>query len=144
VPMIARWPGHIATKSTTDLLCAAYDILPTVADVVGDDAPQETDGISMLPTLLGPKDQQRRHDFLVWEFYGYGGQQAVRLAQWKGVRQNCHRNPNGPIELYKISTDIAEQHNVASEHPDVIEQIRQIMIRQHRDSGQWQWTPKRT
>lgn len=142
VPMIARWPGRIEAGSVTDHVSAFYDVLPTLCEVAGCPIPPETDGISFLPTLLG-RDDQRQHEFLLWEFYGYGGQQAVRLGDWKGVRQKCNRDPDGPIELYNLKTDLGEQRNVAAEHPEIVERIEQIMRREHSPSALFRFGPRR-
>jgi arylsulfatase len=62
----------------------------------------------------------------VWEFAGYGGQQAVRLGDWKGLRRNLQKG-NAPVELYNLKDDIGEKHNVAAQHPEVARRIEQIM-----------------
>lgn len=134
VPMIARWPGKIEPGTKTDHISAFYDVMPTLCEVAGAPIPPQTDGISFLPTLLG-QDDQPKHEFLYWEFYGYGGQQAVRMGDWKGVRQKCHRNPQGPIELYNLKNDIAEQVDVADEHPEIVARIEEIMKQQHSPSA---------
>ena len=46
------------------------------------------DGVSFAPTLFGRPEDQAKPEYLYWEFTGYGGQQAVRMGDWKGVRQN--------------------------------------------------------
>src|SRR5262249_42708448 len=87
VPFLARWPGKIKAGTTSDLPAGFFDLLPTFCAIAGVDAPKDIDGVSLLPTLLG-KGGQIKHSYLYWEFPGYGGQQAVRLGDWKGVRQN--------------------------------------------------------
>ena len=136
VPMIARWPGKIKPGSVSDHVSAFYDVMPTLCEIVGIDAPHNCDGISFASTLLGSKSQ-KQHKFLLWEFYGYGGQQAVRMGDWKGVRQNCHRDIKGPVDLYDLSKDIGEQKNVAAQHPDVVQKIEQIMKEEHTPSDLW-------
>ncbi len=143
VPMIARWPGHVAPGTTSDLPCAFYDVMPTLCEVAGVKPPADTDGISFLPTLLHYAGAQTRHEFLLWEFYGYGGQQAVRLGDFKGVRQHCHKDPNSPLELYNLATDIHEEHNIAAEHPDIVKRIEEIMKREHAPSKLWKWQPSK-
>ena len=90
--------------------------------------PSGTDGISFLPTLLG--QTQKQHDYLYWEFPEYKGQQAVRMGPWKGIRKNLQEG-NTDIELYNLVTDIQEEVNVASGHPEVVEQIRAILAAAH-------------
>lgn len=142
VPLLARWPGKIQPGRVTDHVCAFYDVLPTLAEVAGAKPPAATDGISFLPTLLEAAPQPR-HEFLLWEFYGYGGQQAVRLGDWKGIRLNCHKDPNGPIKLYHLKTDLAEKHDVADQHPEIVRKIAAIMAREHADSPIWRFGARR-
>lgn len=129
VPLIAAWPGHIASGTESEHISAFYDVLPTLCEVAGIAIPETTDGISFLPTLLGKK--QVEHDYLYWEFPSYTGQQAVRMGNWKGIRQHIFDGNTG-IELYDLQNDPQEQNNVAAEHPDVVEQIKSIMTTAHR------------
>src|SRR5262249_35626873 len=129
VPFIARFPGRIKAGTVSDLPAAIYDVLPTLCNVAGAKPPSSTDGLSLLPTLFG-RGRQAEHDFLFWDFGGYGGQQAVRLGDWKGVRRNLHRG-NTRIELYNLATDIGEQHDLADKYPDIVKRIAAIMQREH-------------
>lgn len=85
----------------------------------------ESDGISFLPALLG-KDQPE-HEFLYWEFHERGGKQAILKDEWKAVRLNVGKDPQSPIELYNLKDDPFEQNNVASAHPDLVEQFSRLM-----------------
>ena len=125
VPMIARWPGKIAPGSTSDFAATFYDVLPTLSELAHTAPPAGLDGLSFVPTLLG--QQQTPHDHLYWEFAEKAGQQAVRMGNWKGVRRNVKKMPEGPIELYDLKTDPAETKNVAADHPDIVNKIAQIM-----------------
>jgi arylsulfatase len=70
---------------------------------------------------------------LFWDFGGYGGQQAVRMGDWKGVRRNLHQG-NMQIELYDLATDIGERQDVAAKHPDIVRRVAAIMQREHTPS----------
>ncbi|NQU23033.1 MAG: arylsulfatase [Candidatus Nealsonbacteria bacterium] len=130
VPMVARWPGKIKPGVVSDHISALWDVMPTIAEVTGTTPPAGIDGISFAATLLGQTQKQRQHEYLYWEFGGYGGQQAVRMGRFKGIRQNMGR-PNNPdplkIELYDLQDDAGETDDVAAEQPDVVAKIRQIM-----------------
>jgi arylsulfatase A len=136
VPMIARWKGHIRPGSVTDHISAFWDVLPTLADAVGFDPPADIDGISFLPTLLG-RPGQRQHEYLYWEYRSRGGNQAVRLGRWKGVRLKIGQQREAPIELYDLDTDVGERRDVAEQHPDVVRRIAQIMKTARTDSEQF-------
>lgn len=136
VPMIARWPGRIKPGTTSDLPSAFWDVMPTLAEAAGGESPDGIDGISFLPTLLD-RDGQQKHEHLYWEFTGYGGQQALRMGDWKAVRQSMLQESNQDplrIELYNLKDDISESRNLAAEHPDIVARMREIMEAEHTPS----------
>ena len=127
VPLIVRWPGRIAAGSESDHVSAFWDMMPTLADVSGVQAPEGIDGVSFLPTLLGEAGQAE-HEDLYWEYHGlWNGAQAVRIGQWKGVRLGGHDDPEAPIELYDLDHDRNETTDVAVDHPDIVARIRAVM-----------------
>ncbi len=67
-PTIAWWPGTISSGLQTDHLSAFWDISPTLRELAGAEAQTDTDGLSIVPTLLG-KEGQKKHRYLYWEFY---------------------------------------------------------------------------
>lgn len=129
VPTIVRWPGKVKAGSSNDRISGFEDWMPTMLEVVGgaDAIPKDIDGISLLPTLLG-EDQPER-PFLYREFMGYGGQQSIRVGEWKAVRQNLKK---GKIktELYNIAEDISEAKDVSGEHPELVQQLEAMMAEQ--------------
>jgi arylsulfatase len=129
VPLLAYWPGKIKPGTTCDEPFAFWDILPTLCELTGADAPKQIDGLSFLPTLLG-KAGQKTHDFLYWEFPGYGGQQAVRAGNWKAVRQKLGQKKI-VTELYDLKTDPNETTDVAAKNPDVVAKLEKLMMEQH-------------
>jgi arylsulfatase A-like enzyme len=143
VPLIVRWPGQIQTGSGTNHVSAFWDFLPTCCDLVGVVPPEGIDGLSMLPTLLGRPDQQRKHTFLYWEFHEQGKKQAVRQGRWKAVRRNVAKDPDGPIELYDLQEDLGEEYNVADLHPDVVALMARIMATARTPSERWKWPEQR-
>ena len=129
VPMIASWAGRIAAGSETDFIAVFYDVLPTLCELTGVPAPEEIDGISFVPVLLG-REQEDKHAFLYWEFPSYGGQQAVRMGRWKGIRRELLQGVV-KTELYDLETDEQERNDVASQFPEIVEKIEEIMRREH-------------
>ena len=137
MPLIARWPGRIARGTGTDHVCAFWDFLPTCCELAAVTPPEGIDGISFMPTLLGRPEDQRKHPYLYWEFHEQGKKQAIRMGRWKGVRLNVAKDPNGPIELYDLTTDPGEEENVADQHPDIVRQIAEIMKTARTPSEHW-------
>ena len=103
VPMIARWPGKIPAGQVSDLACAAWDFLPTAADIALIHSPTNIDGISFLPTLLGQK-QASQHEFFSWSFAAATCGTAVRMDNWAVVQPKA----DAPPELYDLKTDRAK------------------------------------
>ncbi|MDC0308059.1 MAG: arylsulfatase [Planctomycetaceae bacterium] len=126
VPLVARWPGKIVPGTISHHRSAFWDVMPTLTDIAGADAPVGIDGLSFAPTLLGKPDQQKQHAYLYWEFAAYGGQQAVRIGNWKGIRQNMFKG-SLHTELYDLSIDIGESKDVSAQNPEVVKQIEHIM-----------------
>ncbi len=128
VPLVARWPGRIQPGSVSELPAAQYDMMATLGDLTGATPPADTDGLSILPTLLGNSDEQEKHEFLIWDFAGYGGQLAVRMGKWKGIKTGLQKNPGAPLELYNLETDTGEENNVVGDHPEIAARIEKIML----------------
>lgn len=110
---------------------AFWDIMPTLADLSGGKIEgKEIDGVSILPTLLKTGDQ-KDHDYLYWEFctnskWGH----AVRVGKYKAVSFAKDQN----YELYDLDIDMGETHNIADEHPDIIEQMKKYAAEAHEDN----------
>jgi len=137
VPLIARWPGKIRPGGVSDHVSAFWDFLPTCAELAGLTPPENIDGISMVPTLLGRPEKQKKHEFLYWEFHERGGKQAVRMGDFKAVRLNVRKNPEGPLELYNLKDDVGEKHDIAAQYPDVIAKIEAYLKTARTDSPTW-------
>lgn len=142
-PGIVRWKGKIEAGSTNARVTGFEDWMPTLLELVG--APQATpkgiDGISFAPTLLGKSQPER--PFLYREFPSYGGQQSVRVGDWKGVRQNLKpvaaKKKDGAksdltIQLYNLKNDPSETKDVAKEHPEIVAKMEALMREQHSPS----------
>ncbi|MHC4325466.1 MAG: arylsulfatase, partial [Planctomycetota bacterium] len=119
VPYIARWPGRIKAGSTSDHISAFWDFLPSCCELIGEDPPGDIDGVSMLPTLFGQNQRQKKHEYLYWELRG---QQAIRMGKWKALRLK----PGRKIQLYDLDTDIAESKDLADEHPEIVARMAGI------------------
>ena len=124
-PMIAWWPGKIADGTESSHISAFWDVMPTIAELVGIQVPDNIDGISFLPTLLG-SEGQKEHDYMYWEFHEKGGRLAVRKGDWKAVRYDVLKGEK-PTELYNLADDIGEENNLADQHPELVKELEEIM-----------------
>ena len=130
VPMIAWWPGKVPAGAVSDHLSGFQDWMPTFAEIAEIDAPKN-DGLSLLPTLQGRAEAQSRHDYLYWEFYEGGGKQAIVTDRWKAVRLNWNEHPDAPLELYDLQTDSDEAHDIAAQHPDIVNTMLTRLAESH-------------
>ena len=134
VPFIARWPAHTPAGITSDHIGYFGDMMATFAELAKTDYPENTQSISIVPTLLGQSENQRRHNYLYWEFYEQGSRQAIRMGNWKGIREPML---TGDIQLFNLESDISEANDVASQNPEVVEDIIRIMDEAHKPSPNW-------
>ena len=143
VPGIVRWKGKIAPGQTSERVTGFEDWMPTLMELTGarGASPKDTDGISFAPTLLGQRQDAR--PFLYREFPGYGGQQCVRIGDWKGLRQNlkpgpaAKKAPDLALRLFNLRDDPAETTDVAAKFPDVVKQMIDVMRAQHSNSAEF-------
>lgn len=135
VPFVAWWPGTIKAGEESTHISAFYDLFPTACELAGVEVLANLDGISFLPTLLG--NEQPQHDYLYWEFQEGGKRQAVRKEKWKAVRNDVFENEDASVELYNLSEDLKESHNLAEQHPEIVQELREIMEKAHVPDPNW-------
>jgi arylsulfatase A-like enzyme len=159
VPFIARWPGHIPAGSVCKEMAMSIDLLPTIAKQIDARLPEhKIDGLSIWPLFSGQKDARNPHE--VYFFYGvpFGGWtgaelESVRTREWKLIVPHTYRTLGGrkpgmdgwpaeyqkqPVlepELYSMTSDIEEQHNVAAQHADLVRKMLDLAERCLADLG---------
>jgi arylsulfatase A len=136
-PFIARWPSRIKAGVTSDFVGAFWDVMPTLCEIAGTGAPDDIDGLSITPTLLG-QPGQKPHEFLYWEYHSGGRAQAVRFGNWKAIRNHVTKARDATPELYDLATDPSEKINVAGQRPELAAKAAAYMKAAHRPS----WEPK--
>ncbi len=137
-PFIVKWPGKIRANTSTDLVSIQYDLMATLNELLGLNAPTN-DGISYLPTLLGNSKMQKRRPYTYFEYPEKGGQLAIHFEQWKGVKMNMKTNKNVPWELYDLQSDPLETNDVASMHLDILQKLDAIVLKEHTNSHVREW-----
>ncbi len=127
VPLIVSWPGKIPQGETRNEISAFWDLMPTILDLAGEPIPSGLDGLSLKNNLTSA-DAHVPREALYWEFPAYGGQQALRWGDWKAIRPRLlGKTPSIEMELYNLAEDPSESRNLASEHPELVEKISQLM-----------------
>lgn len=116
-PTITWWPGTISAGQATDEIVTAVDILPSLAALVGTDAPdRQIDGKNALDVLLGKPGARSPHELLFYEDEG------VRRGNWKLVR-----GASGRFELYDLDADVGETDDLAAAHPSHVSELRALL-----------------
>lgn len=131
-PLIAHWPRGISAKNELRRTPAhVIDIVPTVLEITGVAKPTvwngqpvpEAPGKSLVAAFA--KDKTIARDGLWWL---HEGNRAVRVGNWKLVAAE-----GDPWELYDLTTDRAEQHNLAASMPEKVAELAQAWQRQTDD-----------
>ena len=113
----------------TDFMCSFWDMMPTFRTILNPDSETDgLDGISLLPLLEG-RNGQKEHEYLYFEF-AERMSQAARKGPWKLIRLDIEGD-NDRYELYNIDSDPGEEHDLAAEHPDKVEELKAIMTEAH-------------
>lgn len=127
VPTIAWWPGNIPANSQSDAVTGMFDMLPTLVTLAGGDIPQDRklDGANIWPILSGQPDAPVAHE--VFHYYRGLRLEAIRRGNWKLRFQ--------PLELFNLKEDIAEAHNLASDHPELVSELTELAAAIDSDLG---------
>ena len=125
VPLIVNQPGRVPVRQIDNLVYFP-DFMPTLARLAGGEhaLPQTIDGKDISPLFFGG-EADTDHRYLYWEFPGR--QRAIRYGEWKCVTVK----KKAPLELYRISEDKNEEHNLADDYPDLVRQLDEQMQRMH-------------
>ncbi len=122
VPYLVRFPGTITPNTESNHMLANYDFMPTLAELLGIEMPQDKDGVSYLPTLLEQPDAQQSHEWIVYA--SRLGPALVNSDGWK-LR---YINQLDSFQLYHLLSDYREENDVSSEHPDIVSRLSQWML----------------
>ena len=137
VPTIAYWPNRIKAGSTSDQPFYFGDLMATAAELAGTSSPSALDSISFLPTFINNSKQQKKREFIYWEFLEKKGAQALVLGEsgrWKALRKN---SAIAPIEIYDLKNDIGEVNNIANIHPEIVSKAEELFKTEHVSNPLW-------
>jgi len=141
VPLLVKWPGRIKAGTVSNQITGFEDWMITLHSMIEAKTPilVQHDGHDLASLLVGEGYSER--PFLYREFSGYGGQQAVWMGKWKGIRQNMLRKGEkyDPLktELYDLSVDETETLDLAEKYPKIVSKIESIMKNEHMPSNEF-------
>jgi arylsulfatase A-like enzyme len=119
VPFIVSWPGHTPQGSTSAALVSQIDLARTLCELVGIAVPATAlpDSRNALPALLG--SDSTGAPYIIEQ--NIGKLLAVRKGQYKYYRRN------GKQHLFDLSHDLQEKHNIATEHPQLVQELDALL-----------------
>jgi arylsulfatase A-like enzyme len=143
VPFVVRWPGHVPAATVCDETINLVDMYATIAAVVGKavptDRPVAEDSFNVLPAMLGASLSRPIRSSMI--LHSPNGNFAIRRGPWKYIEgkprptlKKIPRRDELVAQLYNLRDDPGEQNNLLSRHPDVAENMANLLDRQ-RDRG---------
>ncbi len=132
IPLLISAPGITKPNSSTRQLTESVDIFPTLAELAQlptPAGPQPIDGFSLVPVLKDPQAGVRDHAFHCFPKQTLGRAirtERYRLVEWK--KPSAYPD-TAEFELYDYELDPLETKNLASEQPEVLNQLRAILAK---------------
>ncbi|MEW4486834.1 arylsulfatase [Thalassoglobus sp. JC818] len=144
VPFVMRWPKRVLPGQLTDATICQTDLLATMADLLDVPLPDRAgeDSQSFLPVLLGKDAEHTRVPMI---HHSSGGGFAIRDGDWKLILPHGKQKS----ELYNISQDPGEKHDVLDKHPEIVSRLTSAITEivengrstpgapQKNDTGHW-------
>lgn len=144
IPLIVKWPAAIAAGRSSDEPVCLSDLMATIADVVQVELPRDAgeDSISNYPLWTGHPYHKPLREAIV--HHSIDGSFSIRQGRWKLVlcpgsggwsypRPGEAASDAPPYQLYDLEADIGEQKNALLQHPEVVEQLKQLLERYIQD-----------
>lgn len=126
VAHMISWPGVTPSGTdggtVSDDLVAGYDLLPTLAEILGVAKPATTDGRSYVNALREPGSGGR--DYVV-----YGSPMGPALVTAAGMKIR-HVAAAGRYQLYDLPNDYREEHDLANERPEEVSRLGAMLLRE--------------
>jgi len=128
VPLIVRWPGHVAAGTTSKQVAITMDLTQSILAVTGTPLPTtyHPDGVNILPMLAGQAPTADREVY--WRIGRPERQQkAVRAGRWKLLVDG------GQYLLFDLDADPGERTDLALRHPDIVVRLKQSIAAWEKD-----------
>ena len=125
VPFFVRWPGILEAGKAVERISAHIDLLPTLADIAGiDQLPKsQIEGRSLVPLLKNSKAKWNdRYLFTQGARWKTGSEPTDHMWKRFAVRNERFRLVEN--KLYDMKKDPSQKTDIASEHPEVVDSMR--------------------
>lgn len=152
-PIMFRWPGHLEPRMDDRSLVSSIDLMPTILDLCDIDRPANLPGLSLASTFRGKRIER---DIVFGEGYAHDvanidDPSASLLYRWcisgswklilfydgqTGRNARIHARDSLKPELYNLSEDPFEQHDLADEHAEIVARLTQELQEQWEPAGE--------
>jgi len=127
VPGIVEWPARIKKPRVCDTPVVTSDFLPTLAELLKVDLSDQArplDGLSLMPLIAG-EVPTRTKPIGFW----HHGEKSLEdgPVAWIDNQYKLHKRPENKFELYDLTADIGEQHDLAAQRPEIVEKMKAQM-----------------
>ncbi|WP_396635668.1 sulfatase-like hydrolase/transferase [Maribacter sp. R77961] len=127
-PIMYKWKGKITPKIDTLSLTSSLDMVPTVLSLLNMKPPKELNGINILDEKALMQRDALYGEIYAHDFNTIDGSLYYRMAMtqpYKLILPDKTNRPNEKVELYNIYEDPYERKDISSEHPEVVEALKQ-------------------
>ncbi len=128
VPAAISWPGHISEGQVRSQMAMNLDWMPTLAELCGIQLnTNELDGKSLVPLIENPVAESPHANGFCWQFRD---QWVARKGKWKLLGNPVDKSNKAPLDendklfLVDLESDPGERHNIAKQHPDVVNTLK--------------------
>jgi iduronate 2-sulfatase len=119
IPLLMKVPGMRTAGGRTRALVEAVDMYPTLVELCGLPRPrQDVDGVSFVPLFRDPQRTWKTAAFNVSA--PYGGVSAMKTDRYDLIIHS----KSGETELYDLTRDPMETHNLAPSSPQLLKTLR--------------------
>jgi arylsulfatase A-like enzyme len=120
VPCVVHWKGHIKEGVRINSIASNIDLLPTLAAITGGKlSDNQIDGVDVSALFYG-EDRAVRTQMI---YYRNTILSAVRKDQMK---LHLNRDGEAVCELYDLENDISEENDIASQNPEIVEELSKL------------------
>lgn len=129
VPFLIRWPGVTSPNTENNTLASAMDVLPTFAELIGEDIDAlDVQGISLLPDILGKESAVPDSRMLFTHVGRWNRSDELEANKniYASVFNNRYRlvwDKEGNRAFYDYANDRGEEKDITAEHPELVQRF---------------------
>jgi arylsulfatase A-like enzyme len=146
-PLVVHWPnGFAARDAVRHQFVHAIDLMPTLLDACGIDAPDTYDGVTQQPidgqSIRATFDDSSAPEPRDVQYFEMLGSRSIYYRGWKATTDHVSKGvadeerllegsrdfETDRWELFRIDDDFAEAHDLAAAHPDVLAQLQDVWL----------------